>query len=78
MKSKFCLSKNGFARQYFISLEKEHYDDTRTPLDFCQNLTSELQRSCNVDSRSENRRRKHNVVTTLVFGRSNDIGNTTL
>ena len=28
--------------------------------------------------RSEIRRRKRNVVTTLVFGRSNDVGNTTL
>ena len=40
--------------------------------------TSELRRCCRVNTSSENRRRKHNVVTTLVFSCSNDIGNTTL
>ena len=41
-------------------------------------MTSEARRCCNVNTRSENRRRKHNVVTALVFGRSNNVGHTTL
>ena len=57
-------------RQYCISLEKENYNDNGTPLEF--------RRCCNVNFRSENRRRKHDVVTTLVFGHSNDVGHTTL
>ena len=44
---------------------------------FVRNTTSESRCCCNVNARSENRRRKRNVVT-LVFGRSNDVGNTTL
>ena len=32
---------------------------------FVRKTTSESRRCCNVDTRSENRRRKHNVVTTL-------------
>ena len=45
---------------------------------FVRKTTSESRRYCNVKTRSENRHRKHNVVTTLVFGSSNDVGNTTL
>ena len=62
MQNKFFLSKIGMARQYCVSLEKENYNDIGTPPEF----------------RQENRRRKHDVVTTLVFCRSNDVGNTTL
>ena len=32
--NKYFLSKNGIARQYCISLEKENYNDTGTHLDF--------------------------------------------
>ena len=32
----FLLSKNGIARQYYISLEKEDYNDIGTHLDFRQ------------------------------------------
>ena len=45
---------------------------------FVRKTTSESRRCCNVNTRSENRRRKHNVVTTLVFSCSNDVGNATL
>ena len=45
---------------------------------FVRKTTSESRRYCNVKTRSENRHRKHNVVTMLVFGCSNDVGNTTL
>ena len=38
----------------------------------------ESRRCCNVNTRSENGRRKHNVVRTLVFDCSNDVGNATL
>ena len=63
------------ARQYCISLEKENYN-IGTPLEFRQENNIGSRRYCNVNVRSENRRRKHDVVTTLVFRRSNDIGNT--
>ena len=76
--NKYFLSKNGIARQYCISLEKENYNDIGTPLDFRQENTSESRRCCNVNTRSENRRQKHNVVTMLVFRCSNDVRNTTL
>ena len=78
MQNKFCLSKIGMARQYCISLEKENYNDIGTPLEFLRKTTSGSRRCCNVNVRSENRRRKHDVVTTLVFRRSNDVGSTTL
>ena len=72
IQNKFCLSKNGIARQYYISLEKEHYD-IGTHLDFRQEndirittLQTQQKQCCN------------KVVTTLVFGFSNDVGNTTL
>ena len=45
--------------------------------DFRQKTTSETRRCCNVNTRSKSPRRKHNVVTTLVFGRNNDVGNAT-
>ena len=45
---------------------------------FVRKTTSELQRCCNVNIRSENRRRKHDAVVMLVCVRSNDVGNTTL
>ena len=41
-------------------------------------MTSESRRCCNVNARSENRRRKRNVVTMLVLSRSNDVENTML
>ena len=41
---------------------------------FVRKTTSELRRCCNVNARSERRRQKRNVVTTLVFGRSKDVG----
>ena len=34
--NKFCLSKNGIAKQYCISLEKENYNDIGRTLDFRQ------------------------------------------
>ena len=78
IQNKFCLSKNGIARQYCISLEKENYNDIGTPLDFRQRkTTSESRRCCNVNTKSVNRRRKRNVPT-LVFGRNNHVGKTTL
>ena len=40
--------------------------------------TSESRRCCNVNTRSESRRQKDNVVTTLDFGCGNDVRNTTL
>ena len=39
---------------------------------FVKKAISESRRCCNINVRSENRRRKHDVVT-LVFGRSKDI-----
>ena len=45
---------------------------------FVRKTTSKSQRCCNVNTKSEIPRRKHNVVTMLVFGRSNNVGNTTL
>ena len=45
---------------------------------FIRKMTSESRHCCNINTRLENRRRKHNVVTTLVFDCSNDIGNTML
>ena len=45
---------------------------------FVKETTSESRRCCNVNARSENRRRKRNVVTMLVFSRSNDVENATL
>ena len=45
---------------------------------FVRKRLSESRRCCNLNTRLENQRRKHNVVTTLVFGCSNDVGNTTL
>ena len=50
-------------------MEKENYNDIGTPLNFRQEKTSESRRSCNANTRSENRRRKHKVVTALIFGR---------
>ena len=41
-------------------------------------MTSKTLRCYNVSIWSENRRRKHDVVTTLDFGRSNYVGKTTL
>ena len=66
------------ARQYCISLEKENYNDIGTPVEFRQKTTIGSRRCCNVNVRLENRRRKHDVVTTLVFRRSNDVGNAML
>ena len=60
--NKFCLSKNGIAWQYCISLGKWNYNDI-----FAATLIPVRKA---VD--------KNIVVTTLVFGRSNDAGNTTL
>ena len=45
---------------------------------FVRKTTSKSQRCCDVSMRSEIRRRKRNVLTMLVFGRSNNVGNTTL
>ena len=46
---------------------------------FVRKATSESRHSCKVDNtRSENWCQKHNVVTTFVFGRSNNVRNTTL
>ena len=45
---------------------------------FVRKTNSESRRCCNVNTRSESRHRKYNVVTRLFFGRSNDAGNTTL
>ena len=41
-------------------------------------MTSKTWRCYIVSIRSENRRRKHNIVTMLEFGRSNDVWRTTL
>ena len=53
IQNKFCLSKNGIARQYWISLEKENDNDIGTHLDFRQEgdiriTTSKTQRCNNV------------------------------
>ena len=45
---------------------------------FVRKTTSKSQRCCNVNTKSEIPRRKHNVVTMLVFVRSNNVGNTML
>ena len=45
---------------------------------FVQKTTLKTGRCFNVDSWSKNRRWKHNVVTTLVFGWSDNVGNLTL
>ena len=72
MQNKFCLSKNGIARQYCISLEKENYNDIGTHLRFSSRkrhhnhgvaATLTPGRKTDVE--------KHNVVTMLVFGCSN-------
>ena len=48
MQNKFYLSNNGITRQYWISLEKENYNDIATHLDFRQEngirITTLLQR----------------------------------
>ena len=36
IQNKFCLWKNGIAREYYISLEKHNYNDIGTPSDFRQ------------------------------------------
>ena len=61
-----------------MSLEKENYNDIRTTLEFRQENDIRITTCCNVNVRSENRRRKHDVVVMLVCVRSNDVGNTTL
>ena len=45
---------------------------------FIRKTTPESQRCCNVNTTSKSQYWKHNVVATLVFGRSNIIRNTTL
>ena len=45
---------------------------------FVRKTTSQSRRCCNVNVMSENRRRKHDVVTALAFVRINGIGNTAL
>ena len=45
---------------------------------FVRKMTSKTWSRYNVSIWSENRRRKHDVVTTLDFGRSNNVGKTTL
>ena len=45
---------------------------------FVRKTTSKSRRCCSGSTRPEIRRRKRNVVTTLVFRRSNDVGKTTL
>ena len=45
---------------------------------FVRKTTSESRCFCNGNTRLKNRYGKHNVVTTLVFGCSNDVGNITL
>ena len=72
------MSKNGIAGQYCISSEKENYNDIGTSLDFREEndfrITTLLQRYYQIGKPTS----KHNVVTTLVFGRSNNVGNTML
>ena len=53
-----------------------NYSDIGTHLNFCQE--NDIGRCCNVNTRSKIRRKKPNVVTTLVLGCSNDVGNATL
>ena len=45
---------------------------------FIRKTTSESRRCCNVNTRLENRRRKHSVVATLFLCCRNDVGNTKL
>ena len=59
-------------------LWEKDYNDIGAPLDFRQKTYFKTRRCCNINTRLESRRGKHNVVTTLVFGRSNNVGNTTL
>ena len=44
---------------------------------FVRRTTSESRSCCNVNVRSESGRQKHDVVTALIFGCRNDVGNTT-
>ena len=61
MQNKFCLSKNGIARQCCISLEKENYDDIGTPLEFRQEndirIMTSLERQCQVGKLTSKTRR---------------------
>ena len=61
----FRLSKNGIAWQYCISLEKQNYNDIRTPLDFRQKndfkITTLLQRQYKVGNPTSKTQRCNNV-----------------
>ena len=59
-------------------LWEKNYNDIGAPLDFRQETDFKTRRFCNINTRLESRREKHNVVTTLVFGRSNNVVNSTL
>lgn len=48
------------------NLEKENYDNVRTLIDFRQKMMSKTQHCHNFRFWLEQRRRKHNVVTTLL------------
>ena len=61
-----------------ISLEEGVIMILERLLIFVRKTTSKSQPCSNVNTRMESRRRKHKFVTTLVFGCSNDVGNTTL
>ena len=74
IQNKFYLSKKGIARQYYISLEKENYDDIGTPLEFRQEndfrITTFVQCQCQVGKPMLKTQRCDNVsfcnvVTTL-------------
>ena len=65
IQNKFCLSKNGIARQYCISLEKEIYNDIGRNLDFRQEnnirITTLLQRWYQVGKVTPKTQRCNNV-----------------
>ena len=62
---KFCLSQNGIAREYGISLEKENYNDIGTALDFLQEkdirVTTLQQRQCQAGKPTSKTQRCNNV-----------------
>ena len=51
----------------------QNYNDIEKVLDFCQESDIRITALLHVNTRSENRRRKQNVVTTLDFGRCDNV-----
>ena len=51
---------------------EDNYNDIGTPLDFRQE--NDIRITTLPHTRSENPHRKHSIITTLVFGLSDDVG----